>query len=96
MTGDLFNKMQGNVIMCGFVGYIKCVTDDSCFGAKAAISREHQQKALDTLEYRAQTLRDNGRINTFGLGIAGCQSSTPARAATSRWNMATLSLPLTG
>ena len=52
MTGDLFNKMQGNVIMCGFVGYITCVTDDSCFGAKAAISREHQQKALDTLEYR--------------------------------------------
>ncbi|MDC0476552.1 asparagine synthetase B, partial [Alphaproteobacteria bacterium] len=38
--------------MCGFVGYISCVTDDTCFGARAAISAEHQQKALDTLEYR--------------------------------------------
>ena len=38
--------------MCGFVGYITCVTDDSCLGAGAAISAEHQQKALDTLEYR--------------------------------------------
>ena len=38
--------------MCGFVGYITCVTDDSCAGARAAISAEHRQKALDTLEYR--------------------------------------------
>ena len=38
--------------MCGFVGYITCVTYDSCAGARAAISAEHRQKALDTLEYR--------------------------------------------
>ena len=38
--------------MCGFVGYITSVTDDSCAGARAAISAEHRQKALDTLEYR--------------------------------------------
>jgi asparagine synthase (glutamine-hydrolysing) len=38
--------------MCGFVGYITCTTDGSCIDARAAISSEHQQKALDTLEYR--------------------------------------------
>ena len=38
--------------MCGFVGYITNVTDDSYAGASAAINVEHRQKALDALEYR--------------------------------------------
>ena len=38
--------------MCGFAGYITCVTDDSCGGARVAINAKHRQKALDTLEYR--------------------------------------------
>ena len=38
--------------MCGIVGYITCVTNSSCIGARAAISAERRQKALDTLEYR--------------------------------------------
>ena len=39
-------------MMCGFVGYITSVTDDLSAGARAAISAEHRQRALDVLEYR--------------------------------------------
>ena len=38
--------------MCGFTGYITCVTDDSCIDARAAIGAKNRQKSLDTLEYR--------------------------------------------
>ena len=79
--------------MCGFAGYIACVSDDRRIGARTIVGRG--AKALQNIAV-GQMPKVNGRISTSGLGIAGYQLWIPLRVATSRWNMAILSLPLTG